>query len=154
MKSSSWFTETEVFLMHEIVARFDRLARRLVLDARGISYAEFLVAMAVREMGRPTQNEVCDLLDTSKSLVSQRVGALAAKGILVQHRDAGNRRQVRLELTPNGRETLETIYGELATHAAPAFEAMGDARPAFHTALLRLRDALLEKETEMASEPG
>ncbi|WP_333824933.1 MarR family winged helix-turn-helix transcriptional regulator [Pinisolibacter sp.] len=154
MKSSSWFTETEVFLMHEIVARFDRLARRLVLDDHGISYAEFLIAMAVREMGRPTQNEVCELLDTSKSLVSQRVGALAAKNILVQHRDAENRRQVRLELTPTGRETLETIYGELATHAAPAFEAMGAARPGFRTALLRLRDALIEKETEGAGGTG
>jgi DNA-binding MarR family transcriptional regulator len=151
--SASWFTETEVFLLHEIVARFDRLARRLVLDARGISYAEFLVAMAVREMGEPTQNEVCDLLDMSKSLVSQRVAALATKGMLVQNRDAANRRQVRLALTANGREALETIYAELATHAAPAFEAMGPDRPAFHATLIRLRDALAATEVEGPGDP-
>ena len=77
---NSWFTETEVFLLHEIVTRLDRLARKRVLDARGVSYPEFLVAMAVREMSEPTQREVGDLLDMSKSLLSQRVSALMAKG--------------------------------------------------------------------------
>ena len=85
---NSWFTETEVFLLHEIVARLDRLARKRVLDASGLSYAEFLLAMAVHELERPTQGEVGELLDMSKSLVSQRVGGLLAKGFLVQHRDA------------------------------------------------------------------
>jgi DNA-binding MarR family transcriptional regulator len=117
-----------------------------VLDARGISYAEFLVAMAVREMDGPTQNAVCDLLDMSKSLVSQRVTALMAKGIVIQHRDAANRRQVRLELTPAGRTALEAIYGELAHHAARAFERMGPARPAFHATLVGLREALAAEE--------
>ena len=64
---NSWFTETEVFLLHEIVARLDRLARRRVLDARGVSYPEFLVAMAVRELPEPTHGEVGELLDISKS---------------------------------------------------------------------------------------
>ena len=151
---TSWFTRTEVYLLHEIVARFDRLARRYVLNARGIGYPEFLVAMAVREMGRPTQNEVCDLLDTSKSLVSQRVGSLAAKGIVVQCRDAANRRQVRLELTAAGRETLEAIYRELAEHAARAFDAMGPARPAFHAALVALRDGLAAEDAAAGAASG
>ena len=76
---NSWFTETEVFLLHEIVARLDRMARKRVLDPRGLSYAEFLVAMAVNEMAQPTQGEVGELLDMSKSLVSQRVASLLAR---------------------------------------------------------------------------
>ena len=108
MPRNSWFIETEVFLLHEVVARLDRLARRRVLDANGLTYAEFLLAMAVNELERPTQAEVGELLDMSKSLVSQRVGGLLAKGFIVQQRDAENRRQVRLDLTPAGRRTLET----------------------------------------------
>ena len=84
---NSWFTETEVFLLHEVVVRLDRIARKHVLDPRGVSYPEFLVAMAVNEMERPTQAEVGELLDMSKSLVSQRVGGLLAKGFLVQQRE-------------------------------------------------------------------
>jgi len=114
---NSWFIETEVFLLHEIVARLDRLARKRVLDSIGLSYAEFVLAMAVNEMGRPSQAEVGALLDMSKSLVSQRVGGLLAKGFLIQQRSAENRRQVRLELTTAGRKTLETIYRQLAGNA-------------------------------------
>ncbi len=140
---NSWFTQTEVFLLHEIVARLDRLARERVLDAKGISYAEFLVAMAVREMVQPTHGDVGDLLDMSKSLVSQRVAGLLAKGFVVQQRDAQNRRQVRLELTVVGRKALEQIYQELAHHASKLFDALGSSRPQFLRSLRRLRDALV-----------
>ena len=105
---NSWFTETEVFLLHEIVARLDRLARKRVLDAIGLSYAEFLVAMAVNEMERPTQGEVGELLDMSKSLVSQRVAACwrrASSSSSATPKTAG---RCGSSLTATGRRTLET----------------------------------------------
>jgi DNA-binding MarR family transcriptional regulator len=139
---NSWFTQTEVFLLHEIVARLDRIARRRVLDAKGVSYPEFLVAMAVREMAQPTHSEVGDLLDMSKSLVSQRVTGLLAKGLVAQRRDAQNRRRVRLELTAAGQESLEQIYRELANHASSLFGVLGSSRRQFMRSLCRLRDAL------------
>jgi DNA-binding MarR family transcriptional regulator len=146
---NSWFTETEVFLLHEIVARLDRLARKRVLDAIGLSYAEFVLAMAVNEMERPTQAEVGELLDMSKSLVSQRVGNLLAKGFLVQQRRPENRRQVRLELTAAGRQALETIYEQLAGNAEQLFDVLGPARPQFLRSLRRLRDAIAVAETSL-----
>ena len=146
MPRNSWFIETEVFLLHEVVARLDRLARRRVLDANGLTYAEFLLAMAVNELERPTQAEVGELLDMSKSLVSQRVGGLLAKGFVVQQRDAENRRQVRLDLTPTGRRTLETIYAQLAGNAEKLFDVLGPARPQFLQSLRCLRDAIAAVE--------
>jgi DNA-binding MarR family transcriptional regulator len=142
----SWFTQTEVFLLHEIVTRLDRLARKRVLDARGVSYPEFLIAMAVREMTRPTQGEIGELLDMSKSLVSQRVTTLMAKGLVVQQRDERNRRNVRLELTAPGEAALEEIYSELATKAARVFGALGAARAEFLTSLRVIQDALAAEE--------
>jgi DNA-binding MarR family transcriptional regulator len=146
---NSWFTQTEVFLLHEIVARLDRLARKRVLDAVGLSYGEFVLAMAVNEMERPTQAEVGELLDTSKSLVSQRVGGLLAKGFIVQQRDAENRRQVRLDLTATGRRALETIYAQLAGNAEKLFDVLGPARPQFLESLRRLRDAVAAVEASL-----
>jgi len=142
----SWFTQTEAFLLHEIVARLDRLARKRVLDAKGVSYPEFLVAMAVREMARPTHGEVGDLLDMSKSLVSQRVTGLLAKGFVLQRRDEQNRRQVKLELTVKGQGALEEIYRELANNASRIFNVLGASRPDFLMSLRRLRDALAAEE--------
>ncbi len=149
MPRNTWFIETEVFLLHEIVARLDRLARQRVLDAAGLTYAEFLLAMAVNELERPTQAEVGELLDMSKSLVSQRVGGLLAKGFLVQQRQPENRRQVRLELTAAGRRTLETIYEQLAGNAEELFNALGPSRPQFLQSLRRLRDALAAVEANL-----
>ena len=149
MPRNSWFIETEVFLLHEIVARLDRLARKRVLDSAGLSYGEFVLAMAVNEMERPTQAEVGELLDMSKSLVSQRVGGLLAKDFIVQQRDAGNRRQVRLDLTATGRRTLETIYGQLAGNAERLFDVLGPARPQFLQSLRRLRDAVAAVEASL-----
>jgi DNA-binding MarR family transcriptional regulator len=146
---NSWFTETEVFLLHEIVARLDRLARKRVLDAIGLSYAEFVLAMAVNEMERPTQAEVGELLDMSKSLVSQRVGSLLAKRFLIQRREAENRRNVRLELTAAGRQALEKIYQQLAGNAAKVFDVLGPSRPQFLESLRRLRDAIALAEASL-----
>jgi len=146
---NSWFIETEVFLLHEIVARLDRLARRRVLDAAGLSYSEFVLAMAVNEMERPTQAEVGALLDMSKSLVSQRVSGLLAKGFVIQQREAGNRRQVRLELTTVGRRTLEQIYRQLAGNAENLFAVLGPSRQQFLQSLRRLRDAVAEVEAKL-----
>ena len=142
----SWFTETEVFLLHEIVTRLDRLARERVLEASGITYAEFLVAMAVNEMEQPTQAEVGELLDMSKSLVSQRVSALMAKKLLVQERDAENRRQVHLALTAKGKAILASIYQQLAGNAAPIFEVLGSSRAQFLQSLRSVRDAVVDAE--------
>ncbi len=143
---NSWFTQTEVFLLHEIVARFDRLAPRHVLQAEGISYPEFLVAMAVRELPQPTHGEVGKLLDMSKSLVSQRVGTLLAKRFIVQRRDPENRRQVRLALTKSGQQALEGVYEELATSASTIFDVLGPKRRQFLQSLRRLQDALIAAE--------
>lgn len=147
---NSWFTQTEVFLLHEIVARLDRIARRRVLDAKGVSYPEFLVAMAVREMAQPTHSEVGDLLDMSKSLVSQRITGLLAKGFVAQRRDAQNRRLVRLELTAAGQQALEQIYQELASNASRLFGILGSSRPQFMQSLCRLRDALIAEDAQDA----
>lgn len=146
----SWFTQTEVFLLHEIVARLDRLAGKHVLAGRGMSYGEFLVAMAVRELGQPTHGEAGDMLDMSKSLVSQRVAGLLAKGYIEQHRDPRNRRQVRLELTAAGQAALEKVYRELVDKASAIFDVLGASRPQFLQSLRLLQKAVTDAEEQSA----
>jgi DNA-binding MarR family transcriptional regulator len=147
--NNSWFTQTEVFLLHEIVTRLDRMARTRVLDRRGFTYAEFLVAMAVNEMAQPTHGEVGELLDMSKSLVSQRVASLLAKGFLIQIRDGENRRQVRLELTKAGQQALDGSYDQLAGEAETLLDVLGPSRPQFLQSLRRLRDAVAAAEMSL-----
>lgn len=152
--SQSWFIKTEVFLLHEVVAILDGLARKRVLGPRGLSYAEFMVAMAARELDTPTQNEVGNLLDMSKSLVSQRVASLVEKGVLQQRRDPKNRRQVRLELTETGGKTLSEIYSKLAENADELFSALGPDRAGFVKSLHRLIEVLAAKSEAEGAHAG
>jgi DNA-binding MarR family transcriptional regulator len=86
----------------------------------------------------------------SKSLVSQRVTGLLAKGFVAQRRDAQNRRLVRLELTAAGQQALEQIYQELASNASRLFGILGSSRPQFMQSLCRLRDALIAEDAQDA----
>ncbi len=152
--AKSWFIDTEVFLLHEIVALLDGLARKRVLEPLGLTYAEFLVAMSALEFDAPTQSEVGFRLEMSKSLVSQRVASLVEKDILRQRRDPANRRQVRLELTENGARVLERVYGQMANNAAELFDVLGTSRPAFRQSLLRLTEALAKRAVEEGARSG
>ena len=146
--NDAWFSKTEVFLLHEIVARLNRLAQRRVLEPGGVSYAEFLVALAVLELDEPTQSEVGDWAEMSKSVVSQRVGTLLAKGFVEQRRETIDRRQVRLALTPLGQETLEAMCQQLAANSSKLLDLLGPGREQFRRSLTMLRQALIHEEAQ------
>jgi len=140
------FKQTELYLLHEIVIRLDRLARESILEPEGITYAEFLVLMATRELPSPSQEEVGAFIDMSKSLVSQRVSPLMKKGLLRQEEDAENRRRVRLALSPKGLQVVERIYGTMEESTEPLFAALGKMRPAFRQSLATMAEELSKEE--------
>jgi len=143
------FKDSEVFMLHEIVTRLDRLASVRILEREHITFPEFLVMMTVREMRTPSQVEVGASLEMSKSLVSQRVLALVKKGLLLQSPDPHSRRHVRLELTAVGRRTIDRIYSAMIKQSSRLFDMLGRSHPAFVDALRSLRKILvLEGESE------
>ena len=140
------FKDSEIYLLHEITTRLDRIARLRFLAPTGITYGEFLILMSARELPAPTQEEVSVFVDMSKALVSQRVSALMKKGFLRQDSDPENRRRVKLSLTGAGEEEVARIYDAMVSSSAELFDAMGDFRPAFHDALLTMTEDLARKE--------
>ena len=140
------FKDSEIYLLHEITTRLDRIARLRFLAPSGITYPEFLVLMSTRELPAPTQEEVSAFVDMSKSLVSQRVSALMKKGFLRQDGDPGNRRKVKLGLTGAGEQEVARIYDAMISASTKLFDAMGDFRPAFHDALIRMAEDLAREE--------
>lgn len=139
------FHRTEAYLLHQAVVLLDRRAQALLADV-GISYPEFLVAMAVRNQQNPSQNDVAGWLGLSKSIVSQRVASLKEKGFVAQRRDAANHRIVRLRLTPAGREMLDRAYPELSGGANAVFDVLGEGREEFARQLGEVVDAMMVAE--------
>jgi len=142
------FTTTELYLIHEIVIRLDRIARSEILDPLGISYPEFLVMMAVRELDRPTQDAAGSHVDLSSSLVSQRVSALRKKGLIMQTRNQENRRKVFLNLTEKGNRVLDSAYETMVTGTEEIFGLTDPNRSVFTQGLLTIALALRAHENE------
>ncbi len=132
------FKLSEVFLLHEIVIRLDRLARQTILEERGVTYQEFLVMMSARELPTPTQDDVAQYLDISRSSVSQRVSSLLEKQLVLQVQDKSNRRKVNLSLTPQGAELLSEIYSLMLGATEEVFASLGPQREPFQQALLQI----------------
>jgi DNA-binding MarR family transcriptional regulator len=139
------FTDSEVYKLHELVIRLDTIAQKEVLAPIGLTYAEFLVLMAVREIPQPRQQDVSEMIGASKSLVSQRVKALAEKRLLRQAVNRDNRREHRLELTRKGSEVLGAAYAALLEAAHGVFASLGRERAALNGIL----DRTLEQVRKM-----
>ncbi len=143
------FKDSEVYLLHEITTRLDRIARQRILGPAGITYPEFLLLMAARELPSPTQDDVGAFLDMSKSLVSQRVSSLLKKGLVNQAGDPENRRRVKLCLTREGQERVTRIYRAMVNATTELFDALRDFRPAFRRSLSLLAEGLAREEGQV-----
>jgi DNA-binding MarR family transcriptional regulator len=143
------FTDSEVFKLHEIVIRLDTIAQKAVLAPVGLTYAEFLVLMAVRELPQPRQQDVSGMIGASKSLVSQRVKSLAAKRLLRQTVNENNRREHQLELTRKGSEVLVSAYAALLDAAHGVFAALGKERAALGGLLDRTLEQIRKTEKSL-----
>lgn len=67
-----------------------------------VSVSELFALHELDASGGLAQHELADLLRLEKSTVSRLVAGLEHRGLLVRERDPGNRRFVRLSLTPAG----------------------------------------------------
>jgi MarR family transcriptional regulator, organic hydroperoxide resistance regulator len=136
------FSESEVFKLHEIVIRLDAYAQGVLLAPIGLTYAEFLVLMAVRESRSSTHQDISGAIGASKSLVSQRVKSLEGKRMARQVVNAKNRREHFVELTPKGSETLDRAYASLLGASEEVFGPLGKDRDRLNLLLDRLLEAM------------
>jgi DNA-binding MarR family transcriptional regulator len=132
------FSESEVYKLHEIVIRLDAYAQGVLLAPIGVTYAEFLVLMAVRESRTSTHQDISGAIGASKSLVSQRVKSLEAKRMARQVVNAKNRREHFIELTPKGNQTLDRAYASLLNASEDVFGPLGKERGRLNLILDRM----------------
>lgn len=112
------------FDLHQLTARLDKAADRILADALGLSYRRFLTLFLVGELGSPTQRDLADALGVSEPSTSRMTAVLAEDGYLTVDipPQGGNRRQ--LNLTPAGkaaveqsRDLLETRFADLVSRS-------------------------------------
>jgi DNA-binding MarR family transcriptional regulator len=75
----------------------------------GVSIAQCHCLLAVELLDLPSQNELADHLGLDKSTLSRTVEGLVKIGLLQRVANDGDRRIVRIGLTPQGKITCNTL---------------------------------------------
>jgi len=133
------FEASEIFLLHNLVARLDRIAEETILPAFGLTYAEFEFLLAVELRDGEPQGTIAGALLLGKSAVSQRVSQLCQRGLVTQQPCDDNKREKMVRLTPEGRRLLVEAQEALVAHAEPYFLQLEERRAGLGEALRILR---------------
>ncbi len=85
-----------------------RLNRRLRQESvTGVSPSQESALSTINRLGKPTLGELAQAEQVQPPTMTRVVAAMQAAGLIVRHGDEGDRRVSRVELTSQGRLTLE-----------------------------------------------
>lgn len=112
---------------HDVEQRFEA-----TLEARGLSLAKFKVLKHLNDCGEAVSlGALAEGLSCVRSNITQLVDRLEAQKLVVRVADASDRRSVRAELTPAGREAYraaleiaQVVEKEIFTVLTPAQSMM------------------------------
>ena len=148
--------------MAELSADLPRAARALTLAARALeraaaardlTLAQFRVLVLVAA-GDERSSLLAERLAVAKPTITAVVDGLVERGFVAREAVAGDRRSIRVALTPAGVAALDTAEQEMSETLARIFEHARE-RDALLGALLDLDDALaLRMEERLHGERG
>lgn len=148
--------------MAELSADLPRAARALTLAARALeraaaardlTLAQFRVLVLVAA-GDERSSLLAERLAVAKPTITAVVDGLVERGFVAREAVAGDRRSIRVALTPAGVAALDTAEQEMSETLARIF-AHARERDALLGALLDLDDALaLRMEERLRGERG
>lgn len=122
-----------------------RLNRRLRQESMtGISPSQEAALRAVTRLGRPTLGELAQAEQVQPPSMTRVVAALEAAGLLARSGDEGDRRVSRVELTPEGRATLDRIRSRKTAYLARQIGLLAPAERADAERLAHLLERFVE----------
>lgn len=121
-------------------------AYKPILDELGLTYTQYIVIVALSEEEDQTVGALGEKMFLESNTLTPILKKLESVGYITRQRDPADERQVRVRLTPAGRNLLETDPTVSLIDAT----GLGDDFPVVQKSVARLRDNLLRS---MQSEP-
>jgi DNA-binding MarR family transcriptional regulator len=129
------------------ISRANLLLRRELKEffaERGLETWEFDVLATLRRSGAPhelTAGELLRAAMVTSGAITNRIDRMEAKGLVERVRDGGDRRSVRIRLTPEGLRIVDELVG---LHVANEDRLLAALSPADRDRLAGLLRTLLE----------
>ena len=120
-------------------------AYKPILDELGLTYTQYIALVALSEEENQTVSMLGEKLFLESNTLTPILKKLESTGYLTRHRDPADERQVRVSLTPAGRDLLLEVDPDGTLIAA---SGLGDDFPVVQQSVTRLRDNLLRAQTE------
>lgn len=127
---------------HKAVYVFDRKADRLLAEAMGGTFSQFLVLMAIAQCSGPSQQKIAEFLDLTPAAVSRQIDTMVKAGIIVREQDPQSRRSHVVSLTPEGETQLRAMKTELINSFREASPVTTDELDAASETLEKLVTAM------------
>jgi DNA-binding MarR family transcriptional regulator len=123
-----------------------RLARVLERACDDISLPQYRVLVYVSE-GDERASRLADRLALAKPTITAAVDGLVERGYVVREAIEGNRRSIRLRVTPAGDAALDVAEAAMVDALGGAFECVTDRGALLH-GLAELHDAWITRVNE------
>ena len=114
-------------------------AYKPILEALGLTYTQYIALVALAEEDDQTVGALGDKLFLESNTLTPMLKKLEQVGYVRRQRDPADERQVRISLTPAGRDLLNTETGVSLIEAT----GLGEDFAAVQASVVRLRDNLL-----------
>ena len=114
-------------------------------DAEEITAAQLRTLAQLASVESLTVGSIASGLKISYPAASKAVDRLVERGLAARHRDEGDARSIRVNLTERGRELVGRVATERREKLRRALERLGGDRPA--QALLALLEAFIAEST-------
>ena len=145
-KSNRKLSNFLCFAVYSANLAFGR-AYKPILDEIGLTYTQYIAMVALSEEDDQTVGVLGEKMFLESNTLTPILKKLESNGFITRHRDPADERQVRVSLTPAGRQLVETDPGNALLGAI----GLGDDFPVVQKSVTTLRDNLL-RSTQ--SEPG
>jgi MarR family transcriptional regulator for hemolysin len=114
----------------------DKAFAAALADAGG-TLPTWLILLALNQQPHRTQQEIARAVGIGGPTLTHHLDGMEAAGLVVRSRDAGDRRAVRVQLTPAGDDTFARLRAAALSFDARLREGLDDAEVDAARALLR-----------------
>lgn len=110
MAQEPLFSQTVFVKLHRAAAAIEKRADRALKVGTGLTFSQFMMLSAIRDMGESSQRELAQELGVTPAVISRQSEAMIIRNIVSIK--PVNKRENSLSLTPGGLKLL--ISGEIA----------------------------------------